>query len=417
MQDERSALLSEFNEHYGREIAPDYKAHILRLLKRYLPVTGALSTTSEEIVRYFRAAGHKWSLSYLRKMHGAATNFFDWAQRTGRMSYNPMKGTPRAIDYWPDKAEKVEPHLFLEYATHLRSINRSADTVVQRVGDIRRFAGENGPLDVTPEMLGDYLQDNKLKWSQEYRRKIRASFVSFYGWAFSEGYIASDPTLTLKSIRPGIPPRSPIVEKELFAAFYSADLETQAIIALAASLGLRRMEITVLHTRARVERNLTVHGKGDRIRIVPLNDLCYGLLRDLEGRHGRGYYFRNQRTGHHLHHSTIYKHAKAYIGSWCLHALRHRAATVGLRRGGNIREIQELLGHLSLSTTQVYAAVSLEELSQVTSSTSWSRDRNESSNTGNTITVDLNNLSGDDAARIAEALSRSLHRRTLSRAA
>lgn len=408
---DRASLLGDFQRFYDRPVSPTYKKQLLTLLGRHLPETGLSELSANDLSRFFRRHGRQWSISYLRKVHCAAAAFFEWAKRSRRLPTNPMVGVQRAIDYMPGREIPATPPLFLAYADHLRSIDRTADTVIQRVGDIRRFSGEDDPLAATPQMLGDYLRDHQLTWSQEYRRKIRASFVSFYGWAAREGHIDQDPTLNLQSIRPGKPPRSPINETELLEGFYSADLEVQTIIALAASMGLRRMEITVLHTKDRRGRLLTIHGKGNRERVVPLNDLCYELLVELERVQGAGFYFRNMRTGDHVHPSTVYKHAKRHIGSWCLHSLRHRAATVALRGGANLRQIQELLGHLSLSTTQIYAQVTIEELDLLTSSISWPRDpltREDLSVSGNRISVDLDNLKPCEVAILAQAVSRHL---------
>jgi len=406
--DNRELLLEQFGKDFDKTASPAYKAQCLKLLVRYLPSDGIESITAHQLESFFRNSGAIWSISYLRKVHRAAQVFFHWASLNNLIPLNPMLGMPRAIEFVPNGNETVKTPLLVEYSLHLRSINRAEETVIQRLGDIRRFSGQGNPLSATPQMLGEYLRENKYRWSQEYRRKIRASFVSFYGWALKAGHIAADPTLDLQSIRPGKPPRVPIVEDDLFHAFYSADLIVQAIIALAGSLGMRRTEITVLHTRDRTGRTLTVHGKGDRVRFVPLNDLAFELLVELERRQGGGYYFRNMKTGKHLHPSTVYKHAKAHIGNWCLHSLRHRAATVGLRKGGNIREIQELLGHLSLSTTQIYAGVTFEELANVTTSTSWPREKGEAVSKGSRVTVDLDNLSDFELALIADAISRHL---------
>ena len=342
---ERERLLLQFRDS-DPTLSEIYRAQRDVLLRRYLPSRPIETITSEELDRFFRLAGGRWSLSYLRKVFGAASAFFSWALEQHRVQRNPMTGLLRAIDYSPGRQPKHQPPIYLEFATYLRNQHRSEDTIVQRIGDIRRFSGESDPLEATAEQLGYYLFSHRRTWSAEYRRKIRASFVTFFRWAAATGRIQSDPTLNLASVRPGKSPRSPIPDDDLLAGFYEAPLDTQAVIALAASLGLRRSEIAVLHTRDRSGRKLAVHGKNGKTRIVPLNDLALNLLLELEGQQGSGYYFRNQRTGHHLHPSTVYKRAKKYIGEWCLHSLRHRTATVGLRRGANIRGLQELLGRV-----------------------------------------------------------------------
>lgn len=319
-----------------------------------------------------------------------------------------MAMVPKAIHLSPDNQAQPLARIYLEFAQFLRTLHRSEDTITQRIGDIRRFAGDSDPLIATPEQLGHYLHTNRNVWRPEYRRKIRSSFVIFYQWATSSGRIQFDPTLNLASIRPGLSPRSPIPEDTLLEGFYEAPLETQAVIALAAAVGLRRTEIALLHTRDRSGRNITVHGKGGKVRVIPLSPLAYDLLRDLEDRNGPGYYFRNQRTGHHLHPSTIYKHAKRYIGEWCLHSLRHRTATKGLRLGANLRGLQALLGHASLSTTQIYTEVTIEDLERITNSLDWPRIAGESAGRSSVLTIDLDNLAPQEVPLLADALSRYL---------
>lgn len=390
-----------------------YREQRITLLRRYLSSDHMASWAPDAIERFFHISSRRWSLSYFRKVHGAMSSFFSWAADQNHLPQNPMMFLGRAIDYVSPQPAKI-PSIYLEFASHLRLLHRSEDTIVQRIGDMRRFAGDSDPLRATPQTLGDYLHSHQLDWSAEYRRKIRASFVVFYRWAHESGRIDSDPTLDLASVRPGRSPRSPINDEDLLSGYYGAPIETQTIIALAASLGLRRTEIALLHTRDRSGRVLTIHGKNQKTRYVPLNDLCHKLLVELERHQGAGYYFRNLRTQDHLHPSTVYKKAKRHIGSWCLHSLRHRAATVGLRRGANIRGVQELLGHASLTTTQIYTEVSLDDLAAITTSTAWPMQFGDAENTATLLTIDLNNLAAAHVPMVADALSRYLKAQKVS---
>lgn len=407
----RRTLLADYAMQYSHKYSPTYRAQSLTLLSRHLPESNIAALEVADVEAFFRAACKKWSLSYFRKVHGAIKSFFGWAHQAGLLPSNPCRDVPKAITYYAPPPRAQLPAL-IQYGEYLRSLDRAEETIVQRMGDMQRFARKHHVLEASGITLGNYLRDPRTQWSQEYRRKIRASFVSFYDWATERGFIDQNPTLALQSIRPGVPPRSPIPDSDLLQGFYAAPLETQAIIALAAAQGLRRVEITRLHSRSRRGRHLSVHGKGDRIRVIPLNDLTFELLRELESEQGSGYYFRNQRTGRHLHHSTVYKRAKAYIGEWCLHSLRHRAATQTLRAGTNIRVVQELLGHSSLSTTQVYTAVSFEDLTKATSMVSWPRRPIERASGSSVRTFDLENLSTTEVSVLAAALSNHLSSRS-----
>lgn len=404
---EISSLITQFHA-VDPSLSRVYRDQRVTLLRRYLMQDYMAESSAEALERFFRISARRWSLSYFRKVPGAMSSFFDWAVKHRHISDNPMTGLGRAIDYSSTRPQTALPPVYVDFASHLRSLHRSEDTIMQRIGDMRRFAGDSDPLQATAQSLGDYLHSHRLEWSAEYRRKIRASFVAFYRWATSTGRIDADPTLDLASVRPGKSPRAPIKDEDLLSGYYGAPLDAQTVIALAASLGLRRTEIALLHTRGRSGRVLTIHGKGQKVRHVPLNDLCYKLLVELERYQGPGYYFRNERTQNHLHPSTIYKKAKRHIGSWCLHSLRHRAATVGLRRGANIRGVQELLGHASLSTTQIYTEVSLDDLAAITSSTAWPMQLGESDDASTTLTIDLASLATAHVPLVAEALSRYL---------
>ena len=181
--DSRQSLLDQFGKDFDRTASPTYKTQSLKLLDRYLPVCGIEPITNQPLEAFFRRSASIWSISYLRKVHRVAHVFFHRAAQRELISSNLTVGLARAIEFVPNRVGAFTSPLLLNYALHLRSINRAEETATQRLGASLRFAGTKDPLLATPQMLGEYLRENKYRWSQEYRRKIRASFVSFYGWA------------------------------------------------------------------------------------------------------------------------------------------------------------------------------------------------------------------------------------------
>lgn len=123
------------------------------------------------------------------------------------------------------------------------------------------------------------------------------------------------------------------------------------MLSLAAAQGLRRAEIATAHPMNRDGDLLRVTGKGSEERVVPLDVLTLSLLEQFEAMQGRQEFYFRGRSGGHLHPATVYKWLKRYLGDdWSTHNLRHRAASLGLRVTGDLRGVQELLGHASLAT-------------------------------------------------------------------
>jgi integrase/recombinase XerC len=160
-------------------------------------------------------------------------------------------------------------------------------------------------------------------------------------------------------------------------------LRDLAILEVLYSCGIRVSELEAL-TISSVdfeERLVTVIGKGDRERIVPIGRIALKAVRDyLEAtrdlRKGDGYdsrdapLFINFRGGR-LSGRSIGRIIKRYATESGLnpeispHSMRHTFATHLLDGGADLRSVQELLGHASLSTTQRYTHVSLDRLMEV----------------------------------------------------
>lgn len=151
-----------------------------------------------------------------------------------------------------------------------------------------------------------------------------------------------------------------------------------AVLALLYGSGLRISEALAIQARELSDENdrtLRVRGKGGKTRLVPVLPAVFAAVRDYRRLcpyplDGQSLLFRGAKGGP-LHPGLVQAAVRRLRGSLGLpdsatpHALRHSFATHLLGRGGDLRTIQELLGHASLSTTQVYTEVDAARLMAV----------------------------------------------------
>lgn len=148
------------------------------------------------------------------------------------------------------------------------------------------------------------------------------------------------------------------------------------MLSLIYSAGLRRGEVLNMKINAIDSKRMMIHifnAKGKKDRMVPLAPTALELLREYYKEYKPTHYlFEGQSGGKYSEKSLqeVFKKAKKLAGikkNVTLHSLRHSYATHLLESGINLRYIQDLLGHKSPKTTQIYTHVSNEALSQVTS--------------------------------------------------
>ncbi|MBQ0164723.1 MAG: tyrosine recombinase XerD [Bacteroidaceae bacterium] len=202
---------------------------------------------------------------------------------------------------------------------------------------------------------------------------------SFYGFLALDGYIRQDPTELLDSPRP--PKHLPAVlsrdevERLLQAPDLSLPQERRdhCILEVLYTAGLRVSELCTLRLSNLYldEGFLRVEGKGSKQRLVPLapravRELRLWLqerqtLRIVPGE--EDYVFVSHQRGRRVSRITVFHNLKAYVRRAGIqknispHTLRHTFATHLLEGGANLRAIQQMLGHESLGTTQLYTHI------------------------------------------------------------
>jgi integrase/recombinase XerC len=226
-------------------------------------------------------------------------------------------------------------------------------------------------------------------------RKLSA-IKSFFRFLLREEIVARDPTLHIGSPKKDQPLPTHLTVDDMFrlleapAADTPAGIRDQAILEVLYSCGLRVSELVSLNW-GDLDSSLEVvrvKGKGNKERIVPIGQKalaalarCREQIPALVGAKNRHLVtaepvsaqtpvFLNSRGGR-LTTRSVARFVSAYARTCGIalhtspHALRHTFATHLLDAGADLRAIQELLGHASLSTTQKYTHVNLDRLMQV----------------------------------------------------
>lgn len=147
-----------------------------------------------------------------------------------------------------------------------------------------------------------------------------------------------------------------------------------AILTLFLNCGLRISELCGLNLNDIQDEALRVLGKGNKVRIVYLNDACLNALnsylavrRPITGRDQNALFLssRNERISKSTVHALVKKHISAAgldATQYSSHKLRHTAATLMLQNGVDVRAVQEVLGHEHLNTTEIYTHIDNEAL-------------------------------------------------------
>ncbi|HRX04494.1 MAG: site-specific tyrosine recombinase XerD [Anaerolineae bacterium] len=214
-------------------------------------------------------------------------------------------------------------------------------------------------------------------------RKVAAT-KSFFHFLKEEGSVTDDPTLKLESpkVKKHLPKAISIEDVErLLAEPTKSDsakgLRDTALLETLYATGLRVSEVVSLNIEDVDLETGTIYciGKGDRERVVPVYDQA-ALTIDAYLKNGRPVLVRNSEEkalflnhrGERLTRQGLWLIIKQYVdtvgieGDVTPHTLRHSFATHMLHGGAKLRDVQKLLGHANISTTQVYTQVTQDHL-------------------------------------------------------
>lgn len=287
-----------------------------------------------------------------------------------------------------DPAELVDAFL-----THL-SVERNAsqNTVRAYASDLARYlewADRTGvdPIHLDHRSLRRYLAElDRARYARTTIARRLSAVRSWFGYLLAEGLVDSDPSTVLST--PKVPSRLPnVVPNDVLAALLDApDLTTpeglrdRAVLELLYASGLRVGEVAGLSVADLdlAQGQVRAFGKGSKERIVPIHPAAVAAIRAYL-REGRPMLARPESPdaaflsarGGRFGPDGIRRAFKRHLGAvgalvdLTPHSVRHTFATHLLEAGADLRTVQELLGHVALSTTQIYTHLSMKRLQDV----------------------------------------------------
>lgn len=282
------------------------------------------------------------------------------------------------------------------FERHLRAERgRSVHTVRAYLRDVETFLSEAGVGD--DDGLREVSLADLRAWLGVLSRRgaarasiarTSASLRTFFGWLERTGRISTDPSLRLtapsrhRTLPPVLAQRSATALLEVAEVAADDDdpihLRNRAALELLYATGIRVGELVGLDVDDvdLMSRSLRLFGKGSKERIVPLGRYAADALGSYltrerpalaaKGKAGAAV-FLNQRGGR-LSRQSVFglvrraAEVAGLDGEISPHTLRHSYATHLLEGGADVRVVQELLGHASVTTTQIYTMVSVQQL-------------------------------------------------------
>ena len=305
--------------------------------------------------------------------------------------------SPRPAPDGPEHVRTPDP-LVEEFLNYLRVERRlsenTLDAYCRDLAKLEDFRGKRPLTEIGAADLQRFLTHlHRRGLSFRSIQRITSAVRGAYAFWVASGVIERDPTegITVARALPGLPRYlSPDEVERLLAAPDDSPLglRDRAMLEMLYATGLRVSELVrlrvadVVPAREEAPGYVTVIGKGDKARIVPYGDVAAASLASWmrEGRPrvlgqgtretGSSWLFVTARGGNMTRQRfwQIVKTRGEQAGiprRFSPHVLRHSFATHLLERGADLRSLQQMLGHSSISTTQIYTHVTEERLRRV----------------------------------------------------
>ncbi len=270
----------------------------------------------------------------------------------------------------------------------------SENSVQAYVRDIRKFAEflegseqETLPVKVTETEVREFVYQTSNSISARSQARLISGLRSFFDYLIFEDYRADNPTDLIESPKLGRKLPDTLSESDIDAIFSQIDRSTpegernRAMLETLYSCGLRVSEMIELKISDLFfeEGFIRVIGKGSKQRFVPVNDHIIALIDNYRSLVRSGVPVQKEfedtlflnRRGRQISRNMVFMILKELVQKAGVkkkvspHTLRHSFATHLLQNGADLRAIQQMLGHESITTTEIYMHVDRAYLKKV----------------------------------------------------
>ncbi len=278
---------------------------------------------------------------------------------------------------------------FLTYLSSVKNLSRNTIDAYKRdllalFEYMKDEFNKTDPLQFTRPELKSYLRNLFTHgYSRRSVRRKHSAIRRFFNYLQSRGLIKSNPATGILSIKLDKPLPDVISEEKLVKMLENwrpsniFEVRNKAIIELLYSTGMRVSELVELKfdDLDLERREIRVIGKGRKERIVPLGtpafDALFQYFQIRESFNPRSNHLFTSKSGNPLTRDMIWRIVnnsfKRLSTTYGIHphTLRHSFATHMLSNGADLRTIQELLGHESIATTEIYINLSLPRIKKI----------------------------------------------------
>ncbi len=261
------------------------------------------------------------------------------------------------------------PHTLINYESDLKNFADFLKT--KRIKDVKK---------ISPSIIREYIMElYSLSMSKSSIQRKISSLKSFFKFLLRRKIIEKNPMSDIKTPKKEKKLPEYVSEKEMEKLFDlpNVSLRDRAILELLYATGMRASELIRLNVKD-IDFNrgeVKVLGKGRKERIIPLTEKAKEILKMYLEKEGRidnlnSPLFLSKRKKR-LSQRTLQRIVKKYlqmvseVKRKSPHVIRHTFATHLLRAGCDIRTIKELLGHSSISTTEIYTHILPDKIFEV----------------------------------------------------
>lgn len=289
---------------------------------------------------------------------------------------------------WEVYIQEYENYLKLERSLSANSVEAYVRDVVKLQQFLELTENDINPLQVSMVELQNFIEYiYELGMSAFSQARIISGLKSFYKFLLYEGELDNDPTELLEAPKLGRKLPDTLSVEEIDKIFTGIDhskpegMRNRAMLETLYSSGLRVSELTGLK-KSNVHFDvgfLRVFGKGNKERLVPIGKEALKFIKiyldevrvHLDVKQGHESFLFLNRNGRQLSRQMVFIVIKKLVEECGIrkkispHTFRHSFATHLIEGGADLRAVQEMLGHESITTTEIYTHLDRDYLRQV----------------------------------------------------